>query len=176
MYRSLAPFNDSGAAAGCCASSRQHGGSLRWSGGTCGPCPGRGSSFLQRSGRASPGACAPPLWSIGCRGCVWRPCGRGRSGSPRRTCRWSPRPPSRSWALGGLRSDAQHAPANTRWPISIQWVYHQTGPDLVVSWLTAVLIEAPSCKLRFHESVKPECCCNLCPTWRAEDAGANFRC
>lgn len=114
MYRSVAPSNDSGEAAGCCVSSRQRGGSLRWSGGTCGPCPGRGSSFLQRSGRASPGACAPPLWSIGCRGCVWRPCGRGRSGSLRRTCRWSPRPPSRSWALWGLRSDGQHAPANTR--------------------------------------------------------------
>lgn len=153
MYRSLAPSNDSGAAAGCCASSRRRGGSLRWSGGTCGPCPGRGSSFLQRSGRASPGACAPPLWSIGCRGCVWRPCGRGRSGSPRRTCRWSPRPPSRSWALGGLRSDAQHAPANTR---SIQWVYHQTGLDLVVELVdcsadrsTELQTEAPwKCKTR----------------------------
>lgn len=45
-----------------------------------------------------------------------------------------------------------------------QRVYHQTGLNQVVSWLTAVLIEAPNCKLRFHKSVKPECCWNLCPT------------
>lgn len=112
MYRHQARSNGSGAAAGCCASSRLHGGSLRWSGGTCGPCPGRGSSFLRRSGRASLCACAQPLWSIGCLGCVWRPCGRDRPESPRRTCRWSPRPPSRSWAPSGLRSDGQHAPGN----------------------------------------------------------------
>lgn len=110
MYRQLACSNDSGAAAGCCASSRLHGGSLRWSDGTCGPCPGRGSSFLQMSGHASLCACAQPSWSIGCLGCVWWPCGRCRSESPRRTCRWSPHPPSRSWALSGLRSDGQHAP------------------------------------------------------------------
>lgn len=110
MYRHVACSNGSGAAAGCCASSRLHGGSLRWSGGTCGPCPSRGSSCLQMSGHASLCACAQPLWSIGCLGCVWRPCGMGRSESPQRICRWSPRPPSRSWGLSGLRSDAQHAP------------------------------------------------------------------
>ena len=112
MYRHVACSNDSGAAAGCCASSRLHGGSLQWSGGTCGPCPGLGSSFLQMSGHASLCACAQPLWSIGCLGCVWQPCGRGRSESPQRTCRWSPHPPSRSSALSGLRSDGQHAPTN----------------------------------------------------------------
>lgn len=110
MYRHVACSNGSGAAAGCCASSRLHGGSLRWSGGTCGPCPGRGSSCPLMSGHASLCACAQPLWSIGCLGCVWRPCGMGRSKSPQRICRWSPHPPSRSWGLAGLRSDAQHAP------------------------------------------------------------------
>lgn len=110
MYRRWARSNDSGAAAGCCASSRLHGESLQWSDGTCGPCPGRGSSFLQMSGHASLCACAQPLWSIGCLGCVWRPCGRGRLESPQRTCRWSPHPPNRSWAPSGLRSDDQHAP------------------------------------------------------------------
>lgn len=110
MYRQVARPNGSGAAAGCCASSRQHGGSLRWSGGTCGPCPGRGSSFLQMSGRASLCACAQALWSIGCLGYAWWLCGRGRPESPRKTCRWSLHPPSRSWELSGLHSDDQHAP------------------------------------------------------------------
>lgn len=110
MYRRWACSNDSGAAAGCCASSRLHGESLQWSDGTCGPCPGRGSSFLQMSGHASLCACAQPLWSIGCLGCVWQPCGRGRLESPQRTCRWRPHPPSKSWAPSGLRSDDQHAP------------------------------------------------------------------
>lgn len=114
MYRQMACSNDSGAAAGCCASSRLRGGSLRWSDGTCGPCPGRGSSFLQMSGHASLCACAQPLWSIGCLGCVWWPCGRCPPESPRRTCRWSPRPPSRSWALSGLHSDGQHAPKKNK--------------------------------------------------------------
>lgn len=117
----------SGAAAGCCASSRQRGGSLRWSGGTCGPCPGRGSSFLQTSGRASLCACAQALWSIGCLGCAWRPCGTGQPESPRKTCRWSLRPPSRSWGLSGLRSDDQHAPTkiNTdRWTKNTDIVKH----------------------------------------------------
>lgn len=110
MYRQVAHPNGSGAAAGCCASSRQRGGSLRWSGGTCGPCPGRGSSFPRMSTPASLCACAQALWSIGCLGYAWWLCGRGRSESPRKTCRWSLHPPSRSWELSGLHSDDQHAP------------------------------------------------------------------
>lgn len=103
-------FSDNGAAAECCVFSRQHDESHRWWGGTCGPCPNHGSSCRLTWGHAFPCACARPLWSIVCRGCVWWPCGRCRPGSPRRICKWSLRPPSRSSAHGDRRSDGQHAP------------------------------------------------------------------
>lgn len=134
MYRCVTCSNDNGAAAGCCVSSRQRGESHQWSGGTCGPCPGRGSSFLQMSGHASLCACAQPLWSIGCLGCVWQPCGRGRPESPQRTCRSSPHPPSRSSALAVLRSDGQHAPG--------KWMDKKTKQIESNSWLALPMLQS----------------------------------
>lgn len=134
-------FSGNGAAAECCVSSRPHGESHQWWDGTCGPCPNRGSSCRLTWGHAFPCACARPLWSIACRGCVWRPCGRGRSGSPRRICMWSLRPPSKSSAHGDPRSDGQHAPEWGKKRVNlcelylIKILFNQSGPSCCITTL-----------------------------------------